>query len=119
LLPKEKKRGAQANRLTEHRHFIILKFLNMAWSICISPDGWEQLYDACHKQSKTWLFEAVNEARSQYNEKRLPRKLFKELAQDTLADEAYKWIEKTNTCENGGFSYWIDPKGYCQIKISE
>lgn len=91
----------------------------MAGSICISPNGWEQLYDACHKQNKTWLFEAVNEARSQNNQKRLPRKLLKKLAQDTLADEAFGWIEKTNTCENGGFSYWIDPKGYCQIKISD
>jgi hypothetical protein len=99
-------------------HSFTYKILNMAWSICISPDGWQELYEACHQQTKVWLFDAVNEARRQNHEKRLPRKLFKKLAHEALADEAYGWIEKTNTCENGAFSYWIDPRGYCQIKIS-
>lgn len=91
----------------------------MAWSISISPEGWQLIYEACHQKSKTWLFKAINEARHQGKEKRMPQKLLKMLSQETLANEAYQLIQKTNTCDNGGFYYWIDAKGYYKIKISE
>lgn len=89
----------------------------MAWSICITPEGWEEIYECCHKQSKTWLFQAINEARQQQKEKRHPRRLFKNLGQDSLADEAFRWIERTNTCQNGGYGYYIDREGYYQIEL--
>jgi hypothetical protein len=91
----------------------------MAWSISITPEGWQSLYEACHDQSKTWLFKAINEARKQMKEKRLPKKLMKQISQEAVANEAYQWIEKTNTCDNGGFYYWIDSKGYYKLKIAE
>lgn len=89
----------------------------MAWAISISPEGWQQINEACHKKSKSWLFKAVNEARRQHNTVRLPQKLHKHLRQESLANEAYQWIEITNTCHAGGHSYYIDPKGYFLIDL--
>jgi len=90
----------------------------MAWSISISAEGWEDIREALHKQGKRWLFQAVNEAKEQRNEPTL-QGLFYTLAQETLADCAYELIEQTNTCDNGGFKYWIDPKGYYKVTIAE
>jgi hypothetical protein len=108
---KEKGRDAHAHTAT----FFTNKFSIMAWEISISPEGWQEIQEACHTKSKTWLFKACNEARRQYNTIRLPQKLLKHLRQEALADEAYQWIETTNTCKVGGYSFYIDPKGYYLI----
>lgn len=91
----------------------------MAWSISISHEGWQEIHEACHRKSKTWLFKAINEARSQKGIDKIARKQFPILSQETLAEAAYLLIEETNTCDNGGCNFWIDPKGFYKIKISE
>jgi hypothetical protein len=37
------------------------------------------------------------------------------LPQEVLADRAYEMIEQNNTCDNGGFGYWIDREGYHKV----
>lgn len=91
----------------------------MAWEISITPEGWQGLYTTLQHKSKTWLFKAVNAARYGAGEKRLPQRLFKQLAQEGLANEAYDWIHKTNTCDNGAHHYYIDKEGWYTVQIAE
>lgn len=91
----------------------------MAWEISISHEGWQEIYEACHRKSKTWLFKAINETLHQKGKKKYPQKQFRTLSQEALADEAYRLIEETNTCDIGGFNYWIDPQGCYKIEIKQ
>ena len=90
----------------------------MAWSISISPEGWQEIYEACHRCKKSFLWDAVNETLRQQKQPTLPRKYRKQTTQENLADNAYLFIHSTNTCDNGGFKFWIDPKGYYKVTIS-
>ena len=89
----------------------------MAWSISLSPEGWLLVSKACLTKSKQWLFAAVNEARRQTTQKPHTKKRYRLISQDELAEEAYQFIRQTNTCDNGGFKYWIDEEGYYKIEI--
>jgi len=77
----------------------------MAWSISISHEGWQEIHEACHNKSKTWLFKAINEARKQKGIDKIAGKQFSILSQEALAEEAYRLIEETNKCDNGGFNF--------------
>lgn len=35
-----------------------------------------------------------------------------------LADRAYELIEQNNTCDNGGFGYWIDREGFHKVWLN-
>ncbi|ACU60695.1 hypothetical protein [Chitinophaga pinensis] len=89
----------------------------MAWSISISIEGWEEIREACHEKSKRWLLNAINAYNRYHGVTALNRKRLKDYSRETLADEAFACIEATNTCNNGGFVYWIDPQGYYTITI--
>ena len=39
------------------------------------------------------------------------KKRLENLPQDILVDRAFELVEQTNTCENGGYGYWIDREG--------
>jgi hypothetical protein len=90
----------------------------MAWEISISPEGWSEIYDACHAKSKMFLFDAVNEARQQAGKKKIPRRWRSSISQSALADEAYLFTTENRTCDNGGFKYWIDKKGFYKVELS-
>jgi len=90
----------------------------MAWSISISAEGWQDIYEACYACEKQFLWDALNESLNQNGKPVLHGSLFDKLGQDTLAEEVYQTIILTNTCDNGSFSYWIDPKGYYKVTPS-
>lgn len=89
----------------------------MAWSISISQEGWEAVYDACHQQTKGFLFKAVNKFRKDNRQKTILLKHYPQISQQKLAEEAFEAIRKTNTCDNGGYHYWIDKEGFYKIHI--
>ncbi|RXK81157.1 hypothetical protein [Filimonas effusa] len=91
----------------------------MAWSISISPDGWNDIYDACHASEKHFLLDAINETASQKGFPGISDAAAEEIAQEALANLVFQIIQETDTCDNGGGKYWIDPKGFYKIDLSE
>jgi hypothetical protein len=104
----------------------------MAWSISITAEGWSEIYEACHDLDKRQLinaitddyFEALEKQGFDYNEcnkrtLKLRYKLETYAAQECLADKAYELIEKNDTCDNGGYRYWIDREGYHAVYLTD
>ncbi|BAV04428.1 hypothetical protein SAMN05421788_110162 [Filimonas lacunae] len=91
----------------------------MAWSISITPEGWSMIREACHQQTRTFLIQAIQEASSQLRIKGRSKINWHLASTETLADKAFSLIEQTNTCDNGGFYYWIDLKGYYKMHLAE
>jgi len=101
----------------------------MAWEISITQEGWGELYDACHLMERDELIDALAD---DYWEKHahkgfandFNRRFFeyayimvKFAPQDALADAAFDLIAENNTCDNGGFTYWIDREGYHTVQL--
>lgn len=42
-------------------------------------------------------------------------KRLQDLPHDVLAERAFELIEQNNTCDNGGFVYWIDREGFHKV----
>ena len=89
----------------------------MAWSISITPEGWNEIYEACHASEKQFLLEAINETAAQKGIAGISVEAGNEISQESLADLVFQIIHDTNTCDDGGFKYWIDPKGYYKITL--
>lgn len=98
----------------------------MAWEISITAEGWQQIrnkLDDCDQASLVEAitddtFERVYEHAGEHHAKRAAdaeRQRLEELPHDILADRAYELIEQNNTCDNGGFGYWIDREGYHKV----
>ena len=109
----------------------------MAWSISITAEGWADI----RKELETWdrqriidaladdAFEEAEQANGsdgkQYEETVSPddaadvcRANLESAAHDTLVDAAMDSIEMHNTCDNGGFRYWIDREGYHGVTLN-
>lgn len=98
----------------------------MAWAISISSEGWQQIRTELDSWSRESLiaaitddtFERVEDASDQHHAQRAAaaerNRLF-DLPQDVLVDRAYVLIEQHNTCDNGGWAYWIDREGYHKV----
>ena len=95
----------------------------MAWEISITTEGWQQLRDTLDDWDRASLiaaitddtFERVCEESGEHHAKRAvdsERIRLEELPHDILAERAYELIETTNTCDNGGFGYWVDCEGF-------
>lgn len=91
----------------------------MAWSICITDEGWQAIREACHQKPKHWLFDAINAFNAHHGKPRLSRNVLRLCSVEGLAELAFSCIEETNTCDNGGYKYWIDPQGYYKVPIEE
>lgn len=104
----------------------------MAWEISITSEGWGELYEACHELSKESLitaitddyFEALEQKGFEYIDckkraLKLKYKLETYASQECLADQAYQLIEQNNTCDNGGYRYWIDREGYHGVTLPD
>ncbi|HQZ67279.1 MAG TPA: hypothetical protein PLY87_19450 [Planctomycetaceae bacterium] len=98
----------------------------MAWEISITADGWQEIREKLDNRGRASLiaaitddtFERVEKLDGQLAAKKAKsaeRKRIKDLPHDVLADRAYELIEQTNTCDNGGFGYWIDREGYHKV----
>lgn len=80
----------------------------MAWSISIADEGWIKIREAL----KVMSFESLCEAVGDHND-------FCEGERDILEDQAFDCIHKVDTCDNGGFNYWIDQEGYNKVYIED
>ena len=107
----------------------------MAWSISISAEGWQEIRDKLDGWSRDALidaivddkfemvddkFEMVYDKAGQEHADRAAnaeRERLAELPQDILADRAFELIETNNTCDNGGWAYWIDREGYHKVRL--
>jgi hypothetical protein len=38
---------------------------------------------------------------------------------DVLVDIAFKLVEENNTCDNGGYNYWIDKQGCHTVSLTD
>ena len=89
----------------------------MVWSISISSGGWEQIRTELEKMSSEKLAKAIGDFNFEMHRKDRHHRGFHkweklvDLPHDILVDTAFECVEITNTCENGGFIYWIDPDG--------
>ena len=101
----------------------------MAWAISISSEGWEKIRAKLETWDREALIEAINDdtfervleeggseaeaskaSKTQYDD-------IKHFGHDTLVDCAFELVEQTNTCDNGGWWYWVDREGYHKVYI--
>ena len=98
----------------------------MAWEISITAEGWQEIRAKLDHWDRAALiaaitddtFERVEQVAGQYHAQRAAdaeRKRLEDLPHDVLADRAYELIEANNTCDNGGFGYWVDREGYHKV----
>lgn len=100
----------------------------MAWEICITAEGWTEIREALEAWDREALiaaitddkFEAVYAEADEHHASRAAdaeRKRLEHLPHDVLVDRAFELIEQNNTCDNGGWAYWIDREGYHRVEI--
>jgi hypothetical protein len=98
----------------------------MAWEISISAEGWQEIRAKLDQWDRAALiaaitddtFERVEQIAGQHHAERAANaegKRHEQLPHDVLADRAYELIEQNNTCENGGYGYWVDREGYHKV----
>lgn len=102
----------------------------MAWSISISADGWSEIHD----QLETWdrdaliaaitddKFEMVNDKANEHHAHRAAhaeRNRLESVPHDILVDRAYELIEANDTCDNGGWAFWIDREGCHKVYLPD
>ena len=98
----------------------------MAWSISITAEGWQDIRDDLETWSRRRLvnaiaddkFEMVMDKGGEEHAERAAvaeRKRLKNLPQDVLADRAFELVEQNDTCDNGGYGYWIDREGFHKV----
>jgi hypothetical protein len=98
----------------------------MAWSISITVEGWQEI----REELETWTaeklidaivddkFEHVLERGGQHHAERAAeaeRKRLEGVPHDLLVDQAFELVEANDTCENGGYGYWVDREGYHKV----
>lgn len=102
----------------------------MAWSISISAEGWAEIRQELEQWDKDNLieaicddkFEAVYEKAGHDHAQRAfdaEKKRLEGLPHEILVDRAFELVEQTNTCENGGYAYWIDREGFHVVWLPE
>ena len=100
----------------------------MAWEICISAEGWTEIRQALEAWDREALiaaitddkFEAVFEKAGHEHADRAvaaERKRLERLPHDVLVGRAFELIEENNTCDNGGWAYWIDRDGCHRVEL--
>ena len=101
----------------------------MAWAISITAHGWQELHDKLERWSRRKLvnaiaddkFELVFDKGGQEHAEHAvaaERKRLKNVPHDVLVDRAFELVEQTDTCENGGFGYWIDRQGFHKVWLN-
>lgn len=101
----------------------------MAWAISISSEGWHQIKTELDSWSRDSLidaitddtFERVEDVADQYHAQRAAsaeRKRLADVPHEVLVDRAYELVEQNDTCDNGGWAYWIDREGFHKVWLS-
>jgi hypothetical protein len=102
----------------------------MAWSISITAEGWNEIREKFESWTSKALidaiaddkFEMVYEKAGQERAERAAtaeRKRLEDLPHDILVDRAYELSEANNTCDNGGWAYWIDREGCHKVQLGD
>jgi len=100
----------------------------MAWEISISANGWADIREKLEVWGRTRLINAISDDKFEMvlaeadeehavKAKRAERKRLAALPKDILVDRAYELIEQNNTCDNGGWAYWIDREGFHKVRL--
>lgn len=111
----------------------------MAWSISITDKGWQDI----RKELETWSRERLINAITDDEYERVDSLLNKHdinlpshinipgmcadslrdnlttVETEYLVDRAFELIEENNTCDNGGYNYWIDREGFHKVRLSD
>lgn len=102
----------------------------MAWSITITAEGWQEIRDELEKWDRKSLlaaicddkFEMVSEKGGQQHAERAAaaeRTRLEDVPHDVLVDRAYELIEQNDSCDNGGWAYWVDREGYHKVYLPD
>ena len=102
----------------------------MAWEISISPEGWQEIYVELQKRNSQQLVEAIIDDKFELVFEKAgdqhatlaanaERNRISSLPIDILVDRAFELIQRNNTCDNGGFAYWIDRDGHHRVCLNK
>lgn len=102
----------------------------MAWEISITADGWQKIRDELEHWEPDDLIKAIcddrfemvyDKAGHEHAQRAFDaeKQRLEQLSHDILVDRAFDLIEQTNTCDNGGWAYWIDREGYHKVWPSD
>lgn len=99
----------------------------MAWEISISAEGWGEIYEELGNWSKDDLIDAlVADDSADYEGgdilafmENLSKDYHKYASHESLVDEAFSRVQENNTCDNGGYAYWIDKEGYHKVVLRD
>lgn len=100
----------------------------MALEISISPEGWAEISTELEAWGRDDLiaaisddkFEAVSAKAGEEHASRAAgaeKERLEKLPHDILVDRAFELIEANNTCDNGGWAYWIDREGFHKVHL--
>lgn len=100
----------------------------MAWEISISAEGWQEIHEVLEMWTIQQLVNAIVDDRMEEIEQKAGadhglraaesiRNRIANLPHDVLVDTAYRLIEQNNTCDNGGWAYWIDREGFHKVEL--
>lgn len=101
----------------------------MAWEISITAEGWADIRTALDSWTSEALIEALADdtleaklaagvdQETAETAATLRREQLARLPQDILADAAFELIQEHNTCDNGGWAYWIDREGFHKVVL--
>ena len=110
----------------------------MAWEISITDEGWEDIRKELETWSRERLINAITDDEYERIERivnehdintpfiNLPgiaadqlRNKLTTVETEFLVDRAFELIEENNTCDNGGYNYWIDREGCHKVCLSD
>ena len=102
----------------------------MAWEISITTEGWQEIRQKLDEWSSEKLIDAICDDKFEMVFEKAglehancaanaERERLKNLPHDLLADRAFGLVEQNNTCNNGGFAYWIDREGYYKVHLAD
>jgi hypothetical protein len=102
----------------------------MAWAISITAEGWQQIRDELETWSRKKLtdaicddkFEAVLEKGGHHHAEQAAnaeRRRLRLVSHNVLADRAVELVEQNDTCDNGGWAYWVDREGYHKVHLPD
>ena len=110
----------------------------MAWEISISEEGWQEI----RKELETWSRQRLTNAICDDEYERVERVVndndlddlpvnipaiasnslrfsLAYVSDDDLVDHALNLIAENNTCDNGGYAYWIDREGAHKVTLTD
>jgi hypothetical protein len=102
----------------------------MAWAISITAEGWQEIHDNLETWDREALIAAITDDKfemvygkgGQHHAERAAvaeRKRLENVPHDVLVDRAYELIEQNDTCDNGGYGYWIDREGFHKVWLHD